>query len=106
MGWFYIVVAGFFEIGFTTAMKMSEGFTRLYPSVFFCLFAIASFFLLTRSLASLPLGTAYAVWTGIGAFGTALIGILYFGEPATFGRVFFLLALIGSVIGLKVVSAH
>ena len=106
MGWVYVVAAGFFEIAFTTAMKMSEGFSRLYPTLFFVLFSIASFFLLVRSLTSLPLGTAYAVWTGIGAFGTAFIGILYFKEPATVGRIFFLLTLIGSVIGLKLVSAH
>ena len=87
-------------------MKLSEGFTKLYPLLFFVVFAIASFYLLTKSLTSLPLGTAYAVWTGIGAFGTAVIGILYFGEPATVGRIFFLLMLIGSIVGLKMVSAH
>ena len=106
MGWLYVIIAGIFEIGFTTAMKLSEGFTKVYPLLFFVAFAIASFYLLTKSLSTLPLGTAYAVWTGIGAFGTAVIGIFYFGEPATVGRIVFLFMLIGSIVGLKLVSPH
>ncbi|HYG12721.1 MAG TPA: multidrug efflux SMR transporter [Methylophilaceae bacterium] len=104
MSWLYLLLAGLFEIGFTTCLKLSESFSRLWPSLGFLLCAVASFWLLTRAIQTIPLGTAYAVWTGIGAFGTALIGILVFGEPATALRLVFLTLLIGSIIGLKLVS--
>ena len=104
MSWLYLLLAGLFEIGFTTCLKLSESFSRLWPSLGFLLCAVASFWLLTRAIQTIPLGTAYAVWTGIGAFGTALIGILVFGEPATTMRLVFLTLLIGSIIGLKLVS--
>lgn len=104
MGWIYLVIAGFLEIGFTTFLKLSDNFTRLWPSVAFFVLSMCSFYALSQSLKTIPLGTAYAVWTGIGAFGTALIGILYFGESAELWRVLFLFTLIGSIIGLKVVS--
>lgn len=101
MAWLFLLIAGFFEIGFTTFLKQSDGFKNFWPSVIFLLLAVLSFSSLSLSLKSIPLGTAYAVWTGIGAFGTAVIGILYFGESADFWRVFFLLCLILSIIGLK-----
>ena len=104
MNWFYLLLAGLFEIGFTTCLKFSTSFTQLLPSLLFILFAGLSFWLLTRAMQSIPLGTAYAIWTGIGAFGTALVGIFYFGEAATAARVLFLLILIGSIVGLKLVS--
>ena len=104
MSWLYLLLAGLFEIGFTTCLKLSESFSRLWPSLGFLLSAVASFWLLTRAIQTIPLGTAYAVWTGIGAFGTALIGILVFGEPATTMRLVFLTLLIGSIIGLNLVS--
>ena len=104
MPWLYLILAGLFEIGFTTCLKLSEGFSRLWPSLGFLCCATLSFWLLTRAIQTIPLGTAYAVWTGIGAFGTALIGILIFGEPATALRLVFLVLLIGSIIGLKLVS--
>ena len=104
MSWLYLLLAGLFEIGFTTCLKLSASFTRLWPSLGFLLCAAASFWLLTRAIQTIPLGTAYAVWTGIGAFGTALIGIFVFGEPATALRLVFLTLLIGSIIGLKLVS--
>lgn len=103
MAWLYLVIAGLFEVGFTTFLKLSEGFTRFWPSVTFLMLAILSFTSLSLSLKTIPLGTAYAVWTGIGAFGTAVIGIAYFGESTEFWRVFFLLCLILSIIGLKFV---
>src|SRR5688572_10389208 len=106
MGWIYLVVAGLFEIGFTTCMKLSEGFTKLWPALGFLAFAVLSFVFLTKATNTIPLGTAYAVWTGIGAFGTALIGLLFFKDPATFWRLFFLVTLLGSVIGLRAVSEH
>ncbi len=102
--WGLLVLAGLFEVGFTTMMKLSQGFTRPLYSVGFFVFAISSFLLLSRAVAQIPIGTAYAVWTGIGAFGTALLGILVFGEALTFARVFFLATLIVSIIGLKLFS--
>ena len=104
MGWVLVVAAGFFEVAFTTAMKASEGFSRPVPTLVFFVTAATSFYLLTRAVEHLPLGTAYAVWTGIGATGTALVGILVFGEAATPSRLFFLGLLIFSILGLKLVS--
>ncbi len=106
MSWFYLIAAGAFEVGFTTCLKLSDNFSDWRWSVAFAVCAIISFSLLSEATKVIPLGTAYAVWTGIGAFGTALIGIVFFKDPLTFWRVFFLLLLIGSVIGLKAVSAH
>lgn len=104
MSWFFLVLAGLFEVGFTTCLKLSDSFSRLWPSLGFLFCAVASFWLLTRAAQTIPLGTAYAVWTGIGAFGTAVIGIYAFGDPATAWRLLFLVLLIGSIIGLKLVS--
>lgn len=101
MAWMYLLVAGLFEVGFTTFLKLSANFTRFWPTVAFYALAILSFASLSMSLKSIPLGTAYAVWTGIGAFGTALIGIAFFGESTNFWRLFFLICLILSIIGLK-----
>ena len=105
MGWIYLLLAGLFEIGFTTFLKMTDGFTKLMPSLGFFVCSFVSFWLLTKSMATIELGTAYAVWTGIGAFGTALIGILFFGDSMHFWKVFFLVVLIASILGLKLVSA-
>jgi quaternary ammonium compound-resistance protein SugE len=104
MPWVWLILAGCFECAFTTCLKLSDGLTKIGWSVAFVLLSIVSFLLLTLASRNIPLGTAYAVWTGIGAFGTAAIGILWFQDPATFWRVFFLATLIGSVIGLKLVS--
>jgi len=102
--WIYLVAAGVFEMGFTSFMKLSNGFQRWGYNVVFAICALLSFGLLNVSTRELSLGTAYAVWTGIGAFGTAVVGILFFGDPATFWRLLFLTTLIGSLIGLKYVS--
>lgn len=102
--WIYLVTAGVFEIGFTTFMKLSDGFQSWSYNVAFAVCALCSFGLLNVSTRDLSLGTAYAVWTGIGAFGTAAVGILVFKDPATFWRVLFLTTLIGSIIGLRLVS--
>jgi quaternary ammonium compound-resistance protein SugE len=104
VAWLYLVLAGVAEIGFTTFLKLSGGFTRLWPSVCFVLFSAASFWLLSRALNGVALGTAYVVWTGIGAFRTAIVGISMFGDPLTFWRLFFLVLLISSIIGLQIVS--
>jgi len=104
MAWTLLVLAGLFEIGFTTCLKLSESFSRFWPSAGFLVCAVISFWLLTKATVVIPMGTAYAVWTGIGAFGTALVGILWFGDPTTTWRLVFLVLLIGSIIGLKLVS--
>jgi quaternary ammonium compound-resistance protein SugE len=104
MAWFILILAGLFECGFTTCLKLSEGLTRLGWSVAFVVLSIVSFGLLTLAAQKISLGTAYAVWTGIGAFGTALVGIIWFKDPATFWRVVFLAGLITCLIGLKLVS--
>lgn len=106
MSWFYLVIAGLFEIGFVSTLKLTEGFTRLWPSVIFLICIIASFHFLEKSLAGIPIGTAYSIWTGIGVTGTVIIGIVFFKEPLTLWRMFFLMTLIGSIIGLKLVSSH
>ena len=104
MAWFILIMAGLFEIGFTTAMRYTAGFTKPLPTAVFLLFVSLSFYLLTKAAETIPLGTSYAVWTGIGAAGTVIIGIFYFGEPASALRLTFLVTLIGSIIGLKLVS--
>ena len=104
MHWIYLLVAGIFEIGFTTALKLSDNFTKGAPTIGFLVLGAISFYLLSLSMKHIPLGTAYAVWTGIGAFGTALVGIVFFGDPVFFWRVFFLLLLVVSIVGLKLVS--
>lgn len=109
MNWIFLILGGLFEIGFTTCLgkaKEATGTSSLfwYGGFIVCLFV--SMGLLIKATQSLPLGTAYAVWTGIGAVGTVLIGIIFFKEPAEFWRIFFIFTLIASIIGLKVVSSH
>ncbi|MCZ2340532.1 MAG: multidrug efflux SMR transporter [Bacteroidales bacterium] len=104
MPWVYLLIAGVLEITFTTCLKLSNGFTKIWPSLGFLVASVFSFVFLNFAIKSIPIGTAYAVWTGIGAAGTATIGILWFKEPATTARLLFLVLLIGSVIGLKLVS--
>ncbi|MDR1190393.1 MAG: multidrug efflux SMR transporter [Verrucomicrobiales bacterium] len=104
MYWTILLLAGVFEVGFTTCLKMSGGFTRLWPTVAFCVCALASFGLLTLSLKGIPLGTAYAVWTGIGAAGTLLMGIWLFKDPTTTLRLVLVCGIIGCVVGLKFIA--
>lgn len=104
MAWIYLVLAGFFEVAFTTCFKLSNNFTNVLYSVLFVITMLTSLFLLNKSIQVIPLGTAYAVWTGIGAAGTVLVGIFIFREPADAWRMFFLVMLIGSILGLKWVS--
>lgn len=108
MSWILLIIAGLFEVGFTTCLgKAREGGnnTVAWMIGFFVCLSI-SMFLLYKATQTLPLGTAYGVWTGIGAVGTVLIGIFFFKEPADFWRLFFITMLIGSIIGLKAVSSH
>jgi quaternary ammonium compound-resistance protein SugE len=106
MAWFYLIVAGFFEVGFTTSLKLSENFSnRGWAAMFFVSISL-SFYFLNKAIDEIPLGTAYAVWTGIGAVGTVLVGIILFREPSDFWRLFFIFLLIGSILGLKLVSTQ
>lgn len=107
MNWLMLVVAGLFEVGFATCLgkaKETSGASATWWFVGFFVSLTISMYLLYRATQTLPIGTAYAVWTGIGAVGTVLMGILFFKEPADFWRVFFLFTLIASLIGLKVVT--
>ncbi|GBF51213.1 sugE protein [Leptospira ryugenii] len=104
MSWIYLMLAGIFEIGFATTLKLSNNFTKLWPSIIFIISITLSFYFLEKSIEKIPIGTAYAIWTGIGAVGTVFIGILFFKEPASVMRIFFLVTLVGSVIGLKLTA--
>lgn len=106
MAWFYLIMAGLFEVGFTTTLKLSENFSNRGWAALFIISITLSFYFLNKAIEIIPLGTAYAVWTGIGAVGTVLVGIVLFREPSDFWRMFFIFVLIGSIIGLKVVSSH
>lgn len=105
MPWIYLLIAGLFEVSFTTFLKLSDNFTRLPYTLLFALCATLSFLCLSKSIQDIPIGTAYAVWTGIGAAGTVIVGIWHFKEPYEFARLFFLSTLIASIIGIKFVSA-
>lgn len=102
--WLCLFMAGLFEIAFTTCMKLSDSFTVITYTIGFIVCAIFSFLLLSKSLSAVPLGTAYAVWTGIGAFGTAIVGMLFFKDPVSMMRIVLLMILIGSILGLKLVA--
>jgi quaternary ammonium compound-resistance protein SugE len=107
MNWILLIVAGLFEIAFAACLgkaKEAKGVEATYWYLGFLVSLALSMYLLVKATQQLPIGTAYAVWTGIGAVGTALIGILVFKEPATFWRLFFITTLITSIIGLKIVS--
>jgi quaternary ammonium compound-resistance protein SugE len=109
MNWILLILGGLFEVGFTFCLGKGKEATGTESYLWYGGFIIclaASMALLLKATQTLPLGTAYAVWTGIGAVGTVLIGIFIFKEPATFWRLFFITMLIASIIGLKVVSAH
>ncbi|GAA4231414.1 multidrug efflux SMR transporter [Postechiella marina] len=107
MNWILLIIAGLCEVAFAACLgkaKESSGTETTYWYIGFIIFLAISMFLLIKATQELPIGTAYAVWTGIGAVGTAIIGILVFKEPATFWRLFFITTLITSIVGLKVVS--
>lgn len=109
MNWIILIIAGLFEVGFTSCLgkaKETSGTESYLWYSGFLVSLILSMVLLMKATQSLPLGTAYAVWTGIGAVGTVLVGIFIFKEPATFWRLFFIFTLIASIVGLKAVSSH
>lgn len=104
MAWIILVVAGLLEIGWAIGLKYTDGFTRLWPSVWTLASMVASVALLGLSLKTLPVGTAYAVWTGIGAVGTAALGIYLFAEPASAMRLASIGLIVAGIVGLKLVS--
>ena len=104
MAWFYLLLAACCEIAFAGSLKLTQNFSNLKWSVIFVTFYVLSIVLLNKAVQQIPIGTAYAVWTGIGAAGTVIIGILYYKEPVSFWRMFFLCTLILSIVGLKYFS--
>ncbi len=105
MAWTYLVIAGLLEIGWAIGLKYTEGFSRLWPSVATLCAMIASFGLLSAALKTIPVGTGYAVWTGIGAAGTAIIGMTFLGESREVLRILCLMLIVAGVVGLKFASA-
>jgi quaternary ammonium compound-resistance protein SugE len=105
MAWLILIVAGLIETGWAIGLKSTDGFTRFWPSVLTAAGIVISMFMLSIAARTLPIGTAYAVWVGIGAAGTAVLGILLLGEPANAQRLFFLALLLVAIVGLKI-TAH
>jgi len=106
MSWIILFVAGLFEVAWAIGLKYTEGFSKFWPSVFTVACMIISMMGLAYAVKQLPVGTAYAVWTGVGAVGTAILGIILFGESKEFIRIFFIFLIIVGIVGLKVFSAQ
>jgi len=104
MAWIYLFIAGLFEIGWAVGLKYTEGFTKLWPSVITISTMILSFYFLSSAVKTIPIGTGYAIWTGIGAVGTAILGMILFGESKEFIRLFFIFLIVIGIIGLKIFS--
>ena len=104
MAWIYLLVAGLFEVVWAVGLKYTEGWTRLWPSVGTLAAMVVSFWCLSQSLKSIPIGTGYAIWTGIGAVGAAALGIVLFGDSASWPRLLCIGLIVSGVIGLKMVS--
>ena len=105
MAWIILVLAGLFEVGWAIGLKYTEGFTRLWPTLWTALAMIISLWLLGIAMKSLPVGTAYSVWVGVGAVGTVLLGIVLLGEPANAGRLISVAFIIIGIIGLKLTTS-
>jgi quaternary ammonium compound-resistance protein SugE len=105
MAWIAVIAAGLLEVGFASMLKLSENFTKLLPTLAFLVFAAGSFSLLAWSLKILPVGTAYAVWTGIGAAGTAIIGMIFFKDPVSLARITAIALILAGVVLLNVSSS-
>ncbi|MEU3598459.1 multidrug efflux SMR transporter [Streptomyces sp. NPDC006798] len=106
MAWVLLIIAGVLEVGWSIGMKFTEGFTKLWPSVFTGAGIVASMILLAQATKTLPIGTAYGVWVGIGAAGAAIVGMVALNEPVTAARIFFVSLLLVAVVGLKATSGH
>ena len=106
MKWILLIIAGLLEVFWAVGLKYSEGFTKLFPSIFTVIGMIASFYFLSLALKDLPLGTAYAIWTGIGAVGTVILGIILFKEPADYMRLICIGLILIGIIGLKIATAE
>jgi quaternary ammonium compound-resistance protein SugE len=102
--WVLLFIAGLFEAAWAIGLKYTEGFTKLYPSLFTVICMVLSFYFLSQALKILPIGTAYAVWTGIGIIGTTVLGIFLFNESLDFGRIVCIFLIFSGVIGLKLIS--
>ncbi|MBK5240358.1 quaternary ammonium compound efflux SMR transporter SugE [Clostridium sp.] len=106
MEWLYLVVAGVFEVEWAIGLKYSKGFTKLMPSLFTIVGMVASFYFLSLSLKKLPLGTAYAIWTGIGTVGTVILGAVLFKESFDIMRVICIALIVSGIVGLKLIPIH
>ena len=106
MAWVLLLLAGLLEVGWAIGLKYTQGFTKLWPSVGTISAMIVSFLLLSRALRVIPVGTGYAVWTGIGAVGTVIVGMAFLGEPRDTGRILCLVLILSGIIGLKAISPH
>ena len=106
MAWIYLLVAGIFETAWAIGLKYSAGFTKLGPSIFTVITMIVSLYLLALALRTLPVGTGYAVWTGIGAVGAAILGIVLFNESREIARIFCIFLIVAGIIGLKLTSTE
>lgn len=106
MAWLFLLIAGFAEVGSVISLKRAEGFTKWIPSAACLFFASISFYFLSLSLISLPVGTAYAIWTGIGSVGSVLAGMLFFNEPRSLRLALFIMFIITGSIGIKMTSGH
>ncbi|AXN38660.1 quaternary ammonium compound efflux SMR transporter SugE [Peribacillus butanolivorans] len=106
MAWLYLVIAGLFEVIWATSLKYTEGFTKLIPSIITIVGMVISFYFLSTAIKTLPMGTAYAIWTGIGAIGAVLVGIIVFNEPKDAMRLVFVGCILIGIVGLKVTSSE
>lgn len=106
MSWIYLSIAGILEIGWAIGLKYTEGWSKLYPSLITVVLMIASFQFLSMALKTLPIGTAYAIWTGIGAVGTTITGMIIFDEPRDVSRIVCILLIVAGIAGLKLTAAQ
>ena len=106
LSWFYLFIAGILEIAWAIGLKYSEGFSKPFVSVITIILMLFSFFFLSQALKTIPVGTGYAIWTGIGVIGTTILGIILFNEPKDFVRIICILLILSGLIGLKLTSNH
>ena len=106
MAWVFVTLGGLFETAFAVSLKYSAGFSRLWPTLSFAVCAVISFVLLTLALRDLPVGTAYAIWTGIGAVGTAVVGMIWLKDPTTVVRIGSILLIVAGIVGLRLAGTH